>query len=606
MSYVRWKALLPLSVFLVLLTVWTMLFKDPALRWAVQKAGTAAVGAKVDLADAHWSLTDGNVSLRGLQVTDPKSPMTNLVEVDELILDVGILPALEKKVVVDTIAARGIRFGTPRATSGALPVSDEPEAARVSSAVVDNWKSQVKVPSLDLSTLQKSVNVDAISADSLATLRAALHARAYADTARAKFLADLAAADPRPVIDSAEALAERLRTANLRTLGIPGARRAVTDVRRTLTELGRIDDRLKALEAEVQGNAAGLTQKLEAIPAARVQDYAYARSLLQLPTFDIPSIGPQLMSDLVAEQFGSVLYWMQLAEQYTPPGLKRRTQAGPDRVRASGTTVLFPKETVYPSFLLRVAELSLSLAGEGATAGNYSARIDGVTTEPAVYGAPTTFRLERVGTSSDARNIRVGGSFDHRAAPVRDSVSARMVAVPLPTVKLGGLGATVALGAGVSELQVTRTGNALRGHWTWRAPNVRWARDTTARAATPTMRSVEDALWRALSRLDSVEIAATFGGTLEQPTLAVRTNIATAVGSALREQLGDEVRRAEQQVRARVDALVDARVTEARAYADRARTEVDQRIGAERARLQEQKTALEARLRELARIPGIG
>jgi uncharacterized protein (TIGR03545 family) len=606
MRYIRWKALLPLSVFLVLLALWTLLFKDPVLRWTVEKAGSAAVGAKVDLADAHWSLTDGNISLRGLQVTNPKAPMTNLFEVEELVLDIGMLPALEKKVVVDTIAARGLRFGTARATSGELPRSDEPEAARASSAVVENWKSQVKVPSLDLSTLQRSVNVDAISADSLATLRAAAHARAYADTARAKFLADLAAADPRPVIDSAEALSERLRTANLRTLGLPGARRAVTDVRRTLAELGRIDDRLKTLESEVQGNAAGLTQKLEAIPAARVQDYAYARSLLQLPSFDIPSIGPQLMSDLVAEQFGGVLYWMQLAEQYTPPGLKRKTQAGPERIRASGTTVMFPKETVYPSFLMRVAELSLTLAGEGATAGNYSARIDGATTEPAVYGAPTTFRVERVGTNVSARDIRVGGSFDHRAEPVRDSVSARMVAVPLPTVELGGLGASVDLGTGLSDLRVTRTGNALRGEWTWRAPHVQWTRDTTARATTPRLRAVEDALWRALSRMDSVEIAATFGGTIERPTLGVRTNIASAVGNALREQLGEEVRRAEQQVRSRVDALVDSKVTEARGYADRARSEVNERIGADRARLQEQKTALEARLRELTRIPGIG
>ena len=606
MSYIRWKALLPLSVFLVLLTLWTLIFKDPALRWAVEKAGTAAVGAKVDLADAHWSLTEGNVTLRGLQVTDPKSPMTNLVEVEDLILDLGILPALEKKIVVDTIAARGIRFGTPRATSGALQKSDGSDASGLSSAVVDHWKSQIKVPALDLSTLQKSVNVDAISADSLATLRAARHARAYADTARAKLLADLAAADPRPVIDSAEALSSRLATANLRALGIPGARRAVADVRRALAELGRIDDRLKALETEVQGNAAGLTQKFEAIPAARVQDYAYARSLLQLPSFDIPSIGPQLMSDLVAEQFGGVLYWMQLAEQYTPPGLKRRTQRGPDRLRASGTTVLFPKEMVYPAFLIRVAELSLSLAGEGATAGNYTARIDGVTTEPAVYGAPTTFTLEREGSNPNARDIRVGGSFDHRALPLRDSVSARMVAIPLPTVRLGGLGATVSLGTGASELQVTRAGDALRGEWTWRAPKVRWTRDTSMRAATPTMRGVEDVLWRALSRLDSVEIAASFGGTLERPTLAVRTNIANAVGNALREQLGAEVRRAELQVRARVDALVEAKVAEARGYADRTKAEVDQRIGDERTRLQEQRTALEARLRELTRIPGIG
>ena len=606
MRFIRWKALLPLSVVLLLLALWTILFKDRVLRWAIESGGTAAVGAKVDLADAHLSLTDGHVSLRGLAVTNPNAPLTNLFEIDELVFDAGILPALERKLVVDTLAARGIRFNTPRATSGAVPLEEESAEIRASSAVIERWKSRVKVPALDLSTLQRTVNVESIAAESLATLRAVTHARAYADTARAKLLADLAAADPKPSIDSAQALATRLKDANLRSLGLNGARQAVTDVRRTLTSLARVDDRLQRLEADVRGNASGITERFDAIPAARAQDYAYARSLLQLPTFDIPSIGPQLLSDLVAEQLGGVLYWMQVAEKYTPPGLTRTSAKGPERARASGTTVLFPKEAVYPTFLLRVAELSLTLAGEGASAGRYSAKLTGVTTQPAVYGAPTTFLLDRSAEGPDARDVRVTGTFDHRGAPVRDTIGARMRGVPLPTVPLGGVGASVDLGTGLSELRIGRTGEALSGRWTWRAPRVRWTRDTTARAATPTMRLVEDALWRAMSRLDSVEIEATFGGTLSSPTLGIKTNIASAVGDALREQLGEEVRRAEQQVRARVDALVNEKVAEARAYADGARSEVDTRIAAERARLQEQRTALEAKLRDLVRIPGIG
>jgi len=604
--YIRWKALLPLSVVLLLIALWAIVFKDPTVRWAIESGGTAAVGAKVELEDAHLSLSDGHVTLRGLAVTNPNAPMTNLFEVEDLVFDAGLLPALERKLVVDTLAARGIRFNTPRATSGAVPQDEESEEVRRTSEVIDRWKSQVKVPSLDLSTLQRSVNVDAISADSLVTLRAVLHARAYADTARAKLMADLAAANPKPAIDSAQALAERLKDANLRTLGLNGARQAVTDVRRTLTNLGRIDDRLRTLESEVRGNASGFTERFEAIPAARAQDYAYARSLLKLPTFDIPSIGPQLLSDLVAEQLGGVLHWLELAQRYTPPGLKRATQRGPDRVRASGTTVLFPKETVYPTFLLRVAELSLTLAGEGATAGTYTAKATGVTTQPAVHGAPTTFLLDRSSDGPEARNVQVVGVFDHRQVPVRDTMSARMQGIPLPKVPLGGLGATVDLGRGLSELRLARTGDELNGNWIWRAPNVSWTRDTTSRATTPTMRLVEDALWRAMSRLDSVEIEATFGGTISSPSLGIKTNIADALGNALREQLGEEVRRAEQQVRARVDELVNAKVAEARAYADGARGEVDERIVAERARLQEQRAALEAKLRELVRIPGIG
>ncbi len=605
MRYIRWKALLPLSVTLSLIALVSVFFADRALKFAVEAGGTAAVGARVDLARAVLGLLDGHVTLEGLQVTDPNSPMTNLVELEELVFDVGILPALERKVVIDTVAARGIRFGTPRATSGAIPKRESD--GETSSEVIANFKRQIKVPPLNLSTLTQSVNVDAISADSLAALRAARHAQAYADTARAKLLADLAAADPRPAIDSAEALAQRLASANVRTLGLAGARQAVTDVRRALRDLDVIDDRLRAFDAETRGNAAGLQDKLAAIPAARTADYAYARSLLRLPTFDVPSVGPQLFSDLIAEQMAGVLYWAHRAERYLPPGLQRRTQPGPPRVRASGTDVLFPKERVYPKFLMRLAELSLTLGGEGASAGRYDATIVGLTSQPAVYGAPTTFTVSRTDGQQGPTDIRVAGLFDHRSEPARDTLSARLAGITLPNFPLGGLGGSVVLGTGYSEVRLTRSGEQLSGRWTWRAPRVTWVRDSMRPApANARMAFVEDALWRAIGRIDSVEIVAEIGGTLRTPTLGVRTNVATAVGSALREQLGDEVRRAEQQVRARVDELVEAKVAEARAAGDQARAQVTARIADERARLEVQKQALEARLRELTRIPGIG
>jgi uncharacterized protein (TIGR03545 family) len=609
-KYFRWKAILPLTVVLVLVVVGGLLFLDPAVRRGVEFAGTKAVGAKVDLRSADVRVLDGTVRFGGLAVTDPAKPMTNLFEAEELVFDVGIEPALEKKVVIDTMAVRGLRFGTARATSGAIPrpqepADDDPSAIR---QAVDEWRSQVQVPPIALSTLTQSVNVAAISAESLATVRAANVAVAFADTARTQLLADLQALDPKPMIDSAEALATRLRGASLRTLGLAGVRTAVSDTRRTLRDLEQMKVRLAAFEDDVKGDAKGLRQRLDAIPAARAQDYVYARSLLQLPSFEIPTIGPQLFSSLYADKVGEVMYWVRMAEKYVPPGLKRQTRPGPRRVRASGTTVLFPKETTYPTFLTRLAELSLAIGGAGAAAGEYEARAVGVTSQPAVYGAPTRFLVSRVAGVAGPRDVRISGSLDHRTDVPRDSVTARMAGVPLPALPLAGLGATVALNEGVSELDLVRVGDSLTGRWSWTSTRVAWTRDTLAqpRATTPAMRLVEDGLWNALSRLNTVELEARVSGTLRSPRLAIHTNLASAIAGALRAQLGEEVRRAEQQVRARVDALADAKVAEARAKADEVRADLQQRLDAEKARLEAQKAALEAKLRELVRIPGIG
>ena len=104
--FIRWKALLPLSVVLGLIALWEILLADRTLKWAVESGGTAAVGARVDVGRATLGILDGHVTLEGLQVTDPNAPMTNMVEVAELIFDVGLLQALEKKIVIDSVAAR--------------------------------------------------------------------------------------------------------------------------------------------------------------------------------------------------------------------------------------------------------------------------------------------------------------------------------------------------------------------------------------------------------------------------------------------------------------------------------------------------------------------
>ena len=208
------------------------------------------------------------------------------------------------------------------------------------------------------------------------------------------------------------------------------------------------------------------------------------------------------------------MYWARLIEQYVPPGLERQFKAGPARMRASGTDVLFPKAKVYPDFVTRLAELSLAIGGEGAATGAYEARIEGLTTQPAVYGAPTRFSLSRREGRVGPRDVRITGTMDHRRAPVQDALDARFTGITLPVVALQGIGATLDFGSGISSSASRAVATHSTARWLWRATRVRWTRDTLAqsRASTPALRLVEDALWRAVSRIDSVEMEARFDG----------------------------------------------------------------------------------------------
>jgi uncharacterized protein (TIGR03545 family) len=621
----RWKAIGPLAVFLLVVALLYWLLADPLVRRGVEAGGTALVGAKVDLRAADVRLGDGVVMLDGLAVTNPSSPMTNLLEADRIAVNVKIAPLLEKKLIIDTVAFRGLKFGTPRKTSGAI---DDPEgrSGEVGRAV-QSWLAGLPIPEFSLQGLGKVVNLEAVSPESLATLRQARALQTLADSTRTAWLERVTQLDPRPQIDSAVALAKRLEGQSVRSLGLAGARDAASSAQRTITALSQLDDRLVALQRGIDSGVTRARDGLAALDDTRRADYAYAMGLLKLPSLEAPSLGPALFGRFAAQQLAPVLYWMGIAERYMPPGVKARLHRGPDRVRASGSTVVFPLKEHLPSFLLHLAEATVAIGGSGAAAGDYAARVVDATSDPDLLGRPTTFEAARTAGRVGPETVRVGGLLNHVGQTIRDSLAAFLAGVNLPTIGLAPLGAELALGRGTTELVLRRVGDSLDTRFTWSSSNVAWKRlagvaaaggagvaETVGAAGAAGQRvsvgavgqalerSVTDVVWRTLAGLTDVRIEARLTGSVRQPRLAVGSNVARAVADGLREQLGREVQQTEAAVRARVDALVDERVTQARDAVGAFQAQALDRITAERQRLDQAKRDLEARAKALIGI----
>ena len=89
-------------------------------------------------------MTARNSSLRlsGLEVADKSEPMKNLFQFDDAVFDTKALPLLEKRVVIDQASLTGLKFGTPRTTSGALS-REEKRPGFIGKAVDKLW-SQVQ------------------------------------------------------------------------------------------------------------------------------------------------------------------------------------------------------------------------------------------------------------------------------------------------------------------------------------------------------------------------------------------------------------------------------------------------------------------------------
>jgi len=578
----RWRAIGPLLVFLLIGGVLWWLLADRIARRSAEKIGTAIVGAKVEIQSLHIDLANGDVTIRGLTVASPHEALKNLFQADELVADIDVLPLLEKKVVIDRLAANGLRFGTPRETDGRVPT--DPRAS-VSGRVLNearDWAQQFQVPALQLAT--GKIDVGTLDPRKLSAIPAAEALSARADSSRKAWQTGLDSLHLGPTVDSATATLARLKTARATDLA------ALNEARRAIEQLKQARNRVTTLERGVNGGLTALRAGVAGLDSAKQRDYAFARGLLKLPTLDAPEIGLALFAPSAVAQFQRALYWTQLAKAHMPPGLQPRADDGPPRRRRSGSTVRFPRERALPGFLLRTAELSFLLDPTARQPKRYAGRLTGLTSDPAVYGRPTLFE-------ASAPAVTAGAMLDHVHATARDTAGATIQGVKLSPMHLPSLPMTLDPGQGTTQLGFALRGDTIRARWAIRSSHVQWARDSAVQAS-----SGADLLWRTLSGITDLHVDAGVTGTLSQPRLVVRSNLDDAIAARLRTMLGEEAAVAERKLRAEVDRQVDPAIAPVRARVTTLQTDVTKRLADQRARLDQAQKDLEARVRELTRI----
>ena len=408
----RWKAIGPLLLLLLVIGVLVVLFAEPVARDTTEEVSTELLGTQVDVGRLDLLPRQASVDLGALQVADPFEPRRNLVEADRIVLKLNPEALAEKKLVVERFALQGMRFGTTRKTP-ARPVKGNgfaPQALRA----VRAWGQQFNVPILQLTPID-TIKQLVLNPAQLGTVQAAQGLLARTDSTRQALEQGFKAVDVRNTVDSARALADRLSKTDPRTLGLDGTRQAIQSVQQSLKELDAARKQVDGLQRNVTQGVKLLGTGVTNLDEARKRDYAFARSLLKLPTFSAPDIGNAFFGKVSIDRFQQALYWAELARHYMPPGLMPREDAGPKRLRASGTTVRFPKERSWPAFLLQLGQVDFTLAS-GLLKGAYAATVQGVTSDPALYGKPMLVSAKRDAPGSVIAGLDVGATMYPYAA----------------------------------------------------------------------------------------------------------------------------------------------------------------------------------------------
>ena len=596
----RWKAIGPLLLFFMLFGLLLWIFAEPVARDTTEEASTELLGTQVDLGKLDLIPRQASVDLRALQIADPFVLTRNLVEADAIRLKLNPAALAEKKIVIEHLSLQGMRFGTTRKTP-ARPPSGKGFTPQVYRAV-QQWANQFNVPLLSLTPID-TVRQLVLNPGQLTTVKQAQSLLTRTDSTRQTLEQGFQQLDIRPTLDSARALVQRLRATDPKTLGLEGTRQAIESVRQTLAQVEAAKKRVSSLEQNTRAAVAFLGQGVQLVHQATQQDYAFAKSLLKLPTFSGPDIGNALFGKVSIDRFKQALYWAELAQKYMPPGLLPRPTPGPQRLRAAGSTIEFPKAKEFHQFLLQQGTIDFTLGGASPVQGAYTASVQGLTSAPALYGRPAVITATRRAAGSAVASIDLEAVIDHLTSRTHDAVTARLGGIKLPPFDLPGLPFQVAPGTGSSELAFRMDGADLSGRWAIRSRQVSWVADTAGRKPN----EIERIVWRVISGLNDLDVVAQLEGTVSSPKLSVSSNLDRAIAQRLKAVVGEEVARAERMVRAKVDSLVAEKVEPVKRRVASVQAEATARIQGEKQRVDKIEADLNAELKRLTGglVPGL-
>jgi uncharacterized protein (TIGR03545 family) len=587
----RWKALLPFALFLGLIAAVWLLFGEEFIRRQSEDYATELLGAEVDIGGLQITLRQSRVVVTGLQVADPFNRNRNLLAADRIVFDLDVIPLLEKKVAIDQMELTGLEFGAARQRP-AREIKTDGIAQRTRSQLGD-WKAQFNVPLLSLTPID-TLKALVLDPTKLASVQAALAVRTRADSVRQALEGSLKSVQPGPTLDSARALASRLASSNPTKLGAQGSLQAATDIKRSLDQIKALKQQVTDLQKSVGAGATLLSAGLKDVEAAREQDYQLARGLLKLPSISAPDISYLLFGPPTAGIFEQALYYTNLGRSYLPPGLDPLRNPGPRRLRMAGTTISFPRLHAYPTFLLRKGKVGFRFGGD-TTGGAFTGSVQGLTSQPALYGKPTLFSASGALRGANPLSIDMGGSLDHVRAVPLDSLAGGVTGIALPAFNLPGLPFRIDPGRGRASLSFALDGDRLRGRWSVTSNNLTSGLADSARGKP--LGKLESLVGDVLGNVRGLNLDAQLGGTMTHPTLSISSNVGDALAGGMRQVVGQEVARAETRVRAAVDKQVGLGVTEAQTRVAAVAADLGKQLGLQSDQIAQVETELQNQLK---------
>ncbi|OGR64629.1 MAG: hypothetical protein A2X30_04265 [Elusimicrobia bacterium GWB2_63_16] len=557
----RWSYIAPRLTLIAL--VWAFFFFafDPILKWGLIKGIEKGAGARAEIASVKTTIFPPSLSVKGLAVGDAAAEYTNLCEFASLDFRMEGRPLLEKKFVIDRAALAGLTFGTPRKTSARLPLAKEEPPSEFS--------RQLQAESKDFA-LDRAADVKADALTAYTVNPDDLESVKLARELERKFDEDYRQLFEKADMQRYQARMDALKASYGKARGETNFVKQAKDYAAAAKELRKLTEDFKRDKAELERAMAEAKTALKAVEEARRKDTANVMGKMKLPSLDKESLGRMLAGPAIAAKADKAMKWAAIARRYMPASATAKTLA---REAARGRVVHFPKERAWPSFLIRELALSGELNLDAPL--DYEGRIEGITTQPKVYGKPLVADIKG---SKGARRLQANALVDATGDILKARALVNYSGMDVSGLRLGSENSvSVAVsGTGSFDGKFAAAGESLSGRGTFNIAGASFAPKADA-VKTPQLRS---ALLGAFSGLDSASVWTDLGGTVKAPKFSVGTDLAAALSAGFSRALGAELKKAQEAAAAKVDAALEPYKKKLDALTSAKEAELKEKLGA--------------------------
>lgn len=555
-------------------------FRNTLVEGIAELAISRMLNSEADLEGVDLQPFAMRATFQRLRIVDPDAPNTYLLEAGPAAFDLNGLQLFSKKLVIEQMRIDGLTFGrtrpgmesSPGATKGAESkgtetsgksggrdgTEEDGEEDGEDGEEEDSFQLDLSMPKLDYSALTREMDVDRVtSGQKLGSLQALDDAE---NNSRAR-MADLERRNEEANIT------ERLSALKKDQAALDFKTRDPRKLLKTLKQQKAILKRTQAVRKE----AASIYRDARAEPGRLRKDLAQANKemdadiaaaarLANLGGLDVSQVGALLFGNAITGQFNWVLQRFQQVRGMVSSDGAESEQAA----RRAGRTISYPVTGVaYPGFLIANSGFSgVTRDAEGREELRYSGQMNGISSDAAVYGKPMV--LEAKAGNERGEDWVIRGSFDHRTSPGSDFLSARGKRVRLENIPLGGgaLPESVTSRDTDITLEATLTGDALAARIFIDAKGLAFTFAPEADGESEKERSLRKNIKSIFQGIDRLDLEATLGGTLSNPSISISSSIDEVFSRRMSALVGERVAKARRQIRRKIAGKVSQRRAE--------------------------------------------